>query len=189
MSNSTDKNPSPAEAKALIAILKSRFEEHMNRHKDLKWEKIEARLKGNDEKLSALLEMERTEGEPDVVGIDEETGEYLFYDCTPESPKMRCSICYDKKGWESRKANRPKGNAVDMAADMGVEILTEAEYRSLQKLGDFDTKTSSWLKTPDSIRDLGGAIFGDRRFNHVFVYHNGAQSYYAGRGFRSVLRV
>lgn len=189
MSKSNKQSQLPEEANQLISLLKSRFENNMSRHKDLEWDKIEAKLKLNDEKLSALYEMENSGGEPDVVGIDSTSEEYLFYDCAPESPKQRCSICYDKKGWESRKENRPKGNAMDMAADMGIEILTEEEYRNLQKLGDFDTKTSSWLNTPEAIRKHNGAIFGDKRFHHVFVYHNGPQSYYAGRGFRGVLKV
>lgn len=189
MSNKNKKSDSPEEADQLISILKRRFEKNMNRHKDLEWAKIEAKLKSNEEKIVALYEMEHSGGEPDVVGIDTKTGEYLFYDCAPESPKERRSICYDKKGWESRKENRPKGNAVDMAAEMGIEILTEDEYKYLQNLGDYDIKTSSWLKTPEAIRKLDGAIFGDKRFNHVFIYHNGPQSYYAGRGFRGVVRI
>ncbi|NEN25033.1 DUF4256 domain-containing protein [Cryomorpha ignava] len=189
MSKSSKPDHLPEEAEQLISTLKSRFEKNMNRHIGLDWVKIESKLKSNDEKLGALYEMEHSGGEPDVVGVESKTGEYLFYDCSTESPKERRSICYDKKGWESRKENRPKGNAVDMAAEMGIEILTEEEYRNLQKLGDFDTKTSSWLKTPEAIRKFGGSIFGDRRYHHVFIYHNGAQSYYAGRGFRGVVRV
>ena len=179
----------PKESQEFISALKTRFEKNMKRHKDLKWDKIESKLKGNETKLNALFEMEHSEGEPDVVGVDAKTGEYLFYDCAPESPKQRRSLCYDKKAWEERKEHKPKGNAVDMASEMGIEILTEAEYRYLQELGDFDTKTSSWLKTPEAIRKHGGAIFGDKRYDHVFIYHNGVQSYYAARGFRGVLRV
>lgn len=173
----------------LLRTLSSRFEKNMNRHKGLEWANVQARLAANPKKLWVLDEMEVTGGEPDVVGLDEQTGEYLFYDCAPESPTGRRSICYDRAGWESRKEHRPENNAVDMAAEMGVELLTEEQYRDLQKLGKFDTKTSSWLKTPAAIRKLGGAIFADFRFGTVFVYHNGAQSYYGGRGFRGSLRV
>jgi hypothetical protein len=173
----------------LLRTLKTRFEKNMNRHKDLEWAKVQARLEANPEKLRSLSEMERTGGEPDVVGHDEGTGEYIFYDCSAESPKGRRSVCYDREALESRKENKPENNAVEMAAAMGIELLTEEQYRELQKLGDFDTKTSSWVKTPSAIRKLDGALFCDRRYDHVFVYHNGAQSYYAARGFRGSLRV
>ena len=161
----------------------------MNRHQGLEWPKVQARLEGNDEKLWSLSEMERTGGEPDVVGFDRSSGEFIFYDCSPESPNGRRSLCYDREALASRKANKPKGNAIDMAAAMGVELLTEEQYRELQKLDQFDAKTSSWVKTPADIRKLGGALFCDRRFNTVFVYHNGAESYYAGRAFRGSLRI
>ena len=180
---------SSSEAATLLKTLKNRFEKNKNRHKGIEWQKVEAKLKSSQGKLWSLSEMERTGGEPDVVGEDRKTGEYIFYDCSPETPNGRRSYCYDRKGWESRKEFRPENNAIDVAADMGVEVLTEDEYRELQKLGSFDAKTSSWLKTPAEIRRLGGAIFGDFRYGTVFVYHNGAQSYYAGRGFRSSLRV
>ncbi|MDB5269843.1 MAG: hypothetical protein JWP58_2883 [Hymenobacter sp.] len=173
----------------LLSVLKARFEKNMSRHKGLEWANVQARLEANPEKLWVLDEMEITGGEPDVVGIDKNTGEYVFYDCAAESPAGRRSICYDRAGLESRKEHRPENNAVDMAADMGIELLTEAQYRALHKLGKFDAKTSSWLKTPAEIRKLGGAIFADFRFGTVFVYHNGAQSYYGGRGFRGSLRV
>jgi hypothetical protein len=169
--------------------LKARFEKNMNRHKGLEWAKVQAKLEANPEKLWSLYEMERTGGEPDVVGYDKKTGEYIFDDCSAESPKDRRSVCYDRDALESRKEFRPKDTAMDMAAAIGIEILTEEQYRELQKLGKFDTKTSSWLKTPSDIRKLGGAIFADRRYDHVFVYHNGAESYYAARGFRGSLRV
>ena len=178
---------STKQSEALLKTLKTRFEKNRKRHKGLDWAKVETRL--NAKKLWCLHEMERTGGEPDVVGFDKKAGEFLFYDCSPESPGGRRSLCYDRKAWESRKANKPKGNAMDMADKMGIELLTEAEYRQLQKLGNFDSKTSSWLRTPDDIRTLGGAIFADYRFGHVFVYHNGAESYYAGRAFRGALRV
>ena len=161
----------------------------MNRHKGLEWAKVQAKLEANAEKLCSLNEMERTGGEPDVVGQDTKTGEYIFYDCSPESPKDRRSLCYDREALDSRKEHKPEGNAMDMAAAMGIELLTEEQYRELQKLGDFDTKTSSWVKTPSDIRKLGGALFCDRRYGTVFVYHNGAESYYAARGFRGWLRV
>ncbi|RNI22632.1 DUF4256 domain-containing protein [Rufibacter latericius] len=183
------KELSAEQAKEVINVLRGRFEKHMNRHTDLDWRQIQAKLEANPEKLRSLYEMERTGGEPDVVGIDTKTGEFLFFDCSPESPKGRRSVCYDRKGLESRKEHKPENNALDMAADMGIEILTEEQYRELQKLGKFDEKTSSWLKTPSEIRKLGGAIFGDFRYGQVFVYHNGAQSYYAARGFRGSLRV
>jgi hypothetical protein len=173
----------------LLKALKVRFEKNMNRHKGLEWAEIQAKLEANPEKLRSLHEMERTGGEPDVVGHDKKSGEYIFYDCSAESPTGRRSVCYDREGLESRKENRPENNAIDMAAAMGIEILTEEQYRELQQLGEFDTKTSSWLTTPSDIRKLGGAIFADRRYGHVFVYHNGAQSYYAARGFRGSLRV
>jgi hypothetical protein len=173
----------------LLRILQERFEENTNRHKDLEWSKIEETLEANPEKLWSLNEMEKTGGEPDVVGRDRKTGHYIFLDCSAESPKGRRSLCYDREAWESRKADKPRDNALGMAAAMGVELLTEEQYRGLQQLGDFDTKTSSWVKTPAEIRELGGALFCDRRFNKVFLYHNGAESYYAGRGFRGSLNV
>jgi hypothetical protein len=180
---------SSSEAATLLKTLKARFEKNKSRHKGIEWQKVEAKLKSSPGKLWSVGEMERTGGEPDVVGEDRKTGEYIFYDCSPETPNGRRSYCYDRKGWESRKEFRPENNALDVAAEMGVELLSEDEYRELQKLGSFDAKTSSWLKTPAEIRRLGGAIFGDFRYNTVFVYHNGAQSYYAGRGFRGSLRV
>jgi hypothetical protein len=173
----------------LLKVLKDRFEKNMNRHKDLVWSKVEAKLQADLEKLWSLSEMERTGGEPDIVGYDKKKGEYIFFDCSAESPKERRSICYDRKALDSRKEFKPKDSAMDMASAMGIEILTEKEYKELQQLGNFDLKTSSWLKTPDEIRKLGGAIFADRRYDHVFVYHNGAESYYAARGFRGSLRV
>ncbi len=177
----------------LLSILKNRFEKNKNRHKNLDWATIEARLKANKEKFFSLFEMERTGGEPDVVGYDKKKGEYIFYDCSAESPAGRRSICYDREGLESRKEHKPTNNAIDMAAAMGIELLTEEQYRELQSLQiagkNFDTKTSSWLKTPADIRKLGGAIFADYRYGQVFVYHNGAQSYYGGRAFRGSLRV
>jgi uncharacterized protein DUF4256 len=180
---------SPKQQDELLRALKARFEKNMNRHKGLEWAKVQARLEANTEKLSALNEMERTGGEPDVVGFDKKTGEYIFYDCSAESPKGRRSFCYDREALESRKEHKPKNNAIDMAAAMGIELLTEEEYRTLQQLGDFDAKTSSWLKTPSDIRELGGAIFADFRYGNIFIYHNGAESYYAVRGFRGSLRV
>lgn len=173
----------------LFKALKARFEINMNRHQGLDWDKVQTKLEANPEKLWSLHEMERTGGEPDVVGHDRQTGEYIFYDCSAESPIGRRSLCYDREALEARKANKPDGNAVDMAADIGIEILTEEQYRELQKLGKFDTKTSSWVKTPSDIRKLGGALYVDRRYNHVFVYHNGADAYYSARGFRGLLRV
>ena len=173
----------------LLKLLKARFEKNMNRHEGLEWAKVVVKLEANTNKLWSLNEMENTGGEPDLVGQDKESGEYIFYDCSAESPKGRRSLCYDLEALESRKEFKPKDSAVDMAASMGVEILTEVEYRALQKLGNFDTKTSSWVKTPADIRKLGGAIYCDRRYNRVFVYHNGAESYYAVRGFRGSLRV
>ena len=173
----------------LLKALKLRFEKNMNRHKSLEWGSIRARMEANNEKLWSLHEMERTGGEPDVVDRDKKTGEYIFYDCSAESPKGRRSICYDREALDSRKENKPKDSATSMAAAMGVELLTEEQYRELQKLGNFDLKTSSWVKTPSAIRKLGGALFCDRRFDTVFLYHNGAESYYAARGFRGWLRV
>jgi hypothetical protein len=188
--NSTVKKPlSAAGRDGLLKTLKTRFEENMHRHKNLEWADVQARLEADPEKLRSLSEMERTGGEPDVVGRDRTSGEYLFYDCSPESPDGRRSICYDREGLDSRKEAKPANNAIDMAAAMGIEMLTEEQYRQLQKLGDFDRKTSSWVKTPSDIRKLGGALFCDRRYGHVFTYHNGAQSYYAARAFRGVLRV
>ena len=177
------------ERDALLAILKARFEENMNRHKGLSWDKVQARLQANTKKLDSLHEMEQTGGEPDVVGYDKKTGEYIFYDCSAETPKGRRSVCYDREALESRKEHKPANNAIDMAAAMGIDLLTEEQYRELQQLGTFDIKTSSWLKVPPEIRKLGGAIFGDSRYGRVFVYHNGAQSYYSSRGFRGLLRV
>jgi Protein of unknown function (DUF4256) len=173
----------------LLRASKARFEKNIDRHQGLAWAKVQARLEANPEKLWSLSEMERTGGEPDVVGHDKETGEYIFYDCSPESPKGRRSLCYDREALDSRKEHKPEDNAIEMAAAMGIELLTEAQYRELQRLGSFDTKTSSWVKTPSDIRKLGGALFCDRRFNTVFVYHNGAESYYAARAFRGSLRV
>ncbi|MCH1912521.1 DUF4256 domain-containing protein [Leptospira noguchii] len=173
----------------LLNTLEDRFAKNMDRHKDLEWTKIKTKLETNSEKLWSLNEMERTGGEPDVVAYDQKTDEYIFYDCSAESPKGRRSVCYDQEALESRKEHKPKDNALDMATSMGIEILTEEQYRELQKLGKFDTKTSSWIKTPSDIRKLGGAIFADFRYGHVFVYHNGAESYYAVRGFRGSLRV
>src|SRR5437899_1512543 len=187
--NSNKKELSPEQCEELLRALKVRFEENMNRHKGLEWAKVQARLELNAEKLWSLNEMERTDGEPDVVGSDKKTGEYIFYDCSAESPKGRRSVCYDREALESRKEHKPKNNAMDMAAAMGIELLTEEQYRELQKLGNFDTKTSSWVRTPAEIRKLGGAIFCDRRYDHVFVYHNGAESYYGARAFRGSLRV
>lgn len=183
------KNLLPAQRENLVKILKARFEENMSRHLGVEWDKVQARLDASAEKLWSLNEMERTGGEPDVVGYEKFTGEFIFYDCSAESPKGRRSLCYDQEGLESRKEFKPENNALDMAAAMGIEILTEEEYRQLQKLGAFDLKTSSWVKTPDDIRILGGALFCDRRYNSVFVYHNGAQSYYSARAFRGSLRV
>lgn len=173
----------------MLAILKARFEKNKNRHEAIAWNNVQTRLEASPEKLWILDEMEVTGGEPDVVGQDSKTGEFLFYDCSPETPKDRRSYCYDRSALDSRKANKPENSAVDAAAEMGIELLSEEEYIELQKLGSFDTKTSSWLKTPADIRKLGGAIFGDRRFGRVFIYHNGADSYYAARGFRGALRV
>jgi hypothetical protein len=188
-SNSRNKGLSPEQADELLHVLKARFEKNMNRHKGLDWSEVQAKLKTSAEKLWSLSEMERTGGEPDVVGRDKKTGEFIFYDCASESPKGRRSICYDGEALASRKEHKPANSAVDMAIGMGVELLTEQQYRELQALGEFDTKTSSWVKTPANIRELGGALFCDRRFDTVFVYHNGAESYYAGRAFRGCLRV
>lgn len=185
----TKKELSAKQHEELIQTLRSRFEKNMRRHTEVEWNKVQIKLEAHAEKLWSLYEMEKTQGEPDVVGHDKKTNEFLFFDCSPESPKGRTSVCYDREGLESRKEHKPKTSAMDMAAAMGVEILTEEEYRYLQKLGDFDMKTSSWVKTPDDIRKLGGALFCDRRFGHVFVYHNGAQSYYGARAFRGSLRV
>jgi hypothetical protein len=187
--NSLKKELSPEQREQLFSALKARFEKNMNRHESLEWAKVQAKLEANPEKLWSLNEMERTGGEPDLVGYDEKTGEYFYYDCSPESPEGRRNVCYDREALESRKKFKPKDSALDMAAAMGIEILTEEQYRGLQKLGNFDTKTSSWVKTPADIRKLGGAIFADRRYDHVFVYHNGAESYYGARGFRGSLRV
>ena len=187
--NSNKKDLSPEQRKELLRALKARFEKNMNRHKGLEWDNVQAKLEANAEKLWSLNEMERTGGEPDVVGHDKKTGEYIFYDCSAESPKGRRSVCYDREALDARKEHKPKDSAVDMATAMGIELLTEEQYRELQKLGNFDTKTSSWVKTPSGIRKLGGALFCDRRYNTVFVYHNGAESYYAARAFRGSLRV
>ena len=183
------KKLSPKQRDDLLGALQARFEKNMKRHKGLEWEKVQARLEASAEKLSSLSEMERTGGEPDVVGHDKKTGEFIFNDCSAESPKGRRSVCYDREAQQSRKEHRPKNNAIDMAAAMGVELLTEEQYRELQRLGEYDTTTSSWVHTPADIRQLGGALFCDRRYGHVFVSHNGAQSYYAARGFRGALRV
>jgi hypothetical protein len=180
---------SPEQRGQLLRTLETRFEKNMNRHQGLEWAKVQARLDANAEKLWSLSEMERTGGEPDVVGHDKKTGEYIFYDCSAESPKGRRSLCYDREALDSRKENKPKGNAVEMADAIGVELLTEEQYRELQKLGEFDTKTSSWVSTPSAVRKLGGALFCDRRFDTIFLYHNGAESYYAARAFRGWLRV
>ena len=183
------KKTSPEQQEELFKLLKARFEKNMNRHKGVEWTKVHEKLQANTEKLWSLIEMEKTGGEPDVVGFDLKTNEYIFYDCSAESPKGRRSFCYDREALESRKEFKPVDNAIDNAAAMGIELLTEEQYRELQKLGNFDTKTSSWILTPPDIRKLGGAIFCDRRYNTVFVYHNGAESYYAARGFRGSLSV
>jgi hypothetical protein len=182
------KKLTPAQSEHLLKILKVRFEKNMNRHKNIDWDKIQLKLEASPEKLWSLNEMEETEGEPDVIDYDKKTDEYIFFDCSAESPKRR-SLCYDYPAWESRKANKPENNVIDKASEMGIEVLTEAEYRKLQDLGKFDLKTSSWIKTPSNIRESGGAVFCDRRYNTVFYYHNGADSYYAARGFRGSLRV
>ena len=187
MANENPKELSPEQRNELFEVLKNRFEENRQRHKNLEWANIQAKLEAKPEKLWSLHEMERTGGEPDVVGVDDE--DYIFYDCSPESPKGRRSVCYDREGLESRKKFKPKNNAIDMAAAIGIDLLTEKQYRALQKFGPFDTKTSSWIKTPTDIRKLGGAIFGDYRYDTIFIYHNGAQSYYASRGFRGLLKV
>jgi hypothetical protein len=186
---SAKKELSLQQRKELLTLLKARFEKHTNRHQGLEWAKVQAKLEANSEKLWSLSEMERTGGEPDIVSQDKKTDEYIFCDCPAESPKGRRSLCYDRDALESRKENKPKDNALDVAAAMGIEVLTEEQYRDLQKLGNFDTKTSSWVKTPSNIRKLGGALFCDRRFDTVFVYHNGAESYYAARAFRGSLKV
>lgn len=183
------KDLSPGQNEELISILKARFEKNGNRHKGIEWDKVQARLEANVEKLWSLNEMERTGGEPDVVGQDEKAGDYIFYDCSAESPKGRRSYCYDREALDARKEFKPENNVIDVAAAMGIELLTEEQYRDLQQLGNFDTKTSSWIKTPADIRKLGGAVFCDRRYDTVFVYHNGADSYYAARGFRGWLKV
>ncbi|WP_334075022.1 DUF4256 domain-containing protein [Paenibacillus sp. A14] len=190
-SNETSDNKvlAPEQRAELLATWKARFEKNMNRHDGLEWGEVQAKLEASVEKLWSLHEMERTGGEPDVVGHDQETDEFIFCDCSAESPKGRRSVCYDREALESRKEHKPQNSAMDMAAAMGIELLTEAQYRELQKLGKFDTKTSSWVITPDNIRKLGGALFCDRRYETVFVYHNGAESYYAARGFRGSLRV
>jgi hypothetical protein len=180
---------SPEQGEELLKTLQVRFENNMHLHKSLEWAEVQAKLEAHPQRLASLNAMERTGGEPDVVGYDIETGEYVFYDCSAESPKGRRSLCFDREALESRKENKPANSAMDLAAAMGIEILTEEQYRELQKLGEFDTKTSSWVKTPAAIRKLGGALFCDRRYDHVFVYHNGAESYYAARGFRGSLRV
>src|SRR5882672_10936275 len=187
--NSNKKDLSPEQRKELLGALKARFEKIMNRHKGLEWDNVQAKLEANTEKLWSLNEMERTGGEPDVVGHDKKTGEYIFYDCSAESPKGRRSLCYDHAALESRKENKPKDSAMNLAAAMGIELLTEEQYRGLQRLGNFDTKTSSWVKTPSAVRKLGGALFCDRRYDTDFVYHNGAESYYAARAFRGLLKV
>ncbi len=187
--NSTKKQLSSDRQEALLSLLQNRFEKNMSRHKGISWAAVKTRLEANAEKLWSLNEMEYTGGEPDVVSHDKKTGEYLFVDCSPQSPEGRTSLCYDREALDSRKEHKPKNNALDMAAAMGVEVLTEEQYFDLQKLGEFDTKSSSWVIAPADIRKLGGGLFGDRRYGRVFVYHNGAQSYYAGRGFRASLRV
>lgn len=180
---------SSGQREGLLSVLKERFEKNMTRHKGIEWTDVQSRLEANPEKLWSLSEMERTGGEPDVVGYDKKTGEYIFYDCSAESPKGRRSLCYDDEALEARKEHKPADSAVNMGLDMGIDLLTEDEYRNLQKLGKYDLKTSSWVKTPDNIRKLGGALFCDRRYDTVFLYHNGAESYYAARGFRGSLRV
>jgi hypothetical protein len=191
MAKNKKKELSLEQRERLLATLKDRFETNRNRHKELEWANVRAKLEAESsvEKLWSLNEMEESGGEPDVVGYDKKTGEYIFYDCSAESPKGRRSLCYDRQALDSRKENKPRNNAIEMAADMGIEILTEEEYRELQQLGKFDMKTSSWLRTPSEVRKHGGAIFGDFRYEHVFVYHNGAESYYAARGFRGSLKV
>jgi hypothetical protein len=188
-SKSDKKRLSSQQREELLKRLKARFEKNMKRHKGLEWNKVQAKLEANPEKLWSLNEMETSGGEPDVVGYDKKTDEYIFYDCSVESPKDRRSLCYDHEALESRKEHKPENSAIEMAIDIGIELLTEEQYRELQKLGDFDTKTSSWIQTPTEIRKLGGALFCDRRYDHVFLYHNGAESYYAARGFRGSLRI
>lgn len=183
------KNLSPEHRSELLKELKTRFEKHTTRHKGIKWADVQAKLEKNPEKLWSLAEMERTGGEPDVVGFDKKTGECIFYDCSAETPAGRRSTCYDRAAWESRKVHKPETDAVSMATAIGIEMLTEEQYRDLQKLGEFDLKTSSWIKTPEKIRSLGGALFCDRRYDTVFTFHNGAESYYAARGFRGSLRI
>ena len=187
--NGTKRELSPKQREEILRALNARFEKNMNRHKGLEWAKVQARLEVNPEKLWSLHEMERTGGEPDVVGYDKKTGEYIFFDCSEQTPTNRRSLCYDGAALAARKEHKPKSSALDLAAAMGIEVLTEEQYRELQQLGEFDTKTQSWLKTPAEIRELGGAIFGDRRFGRVFIYHNGAESYYNGRAFRGSLRI
>lgn len=177
------------QSEGLLDVLKSRFEKNMHRHKGIKWENVQAKLEESPAKLWSLDAMEETGGEPDVVDFDKKTGEYIFYDCAPESPKGRRSYCYDRAALEARKQHKPENSVLDAVAEMGIELLDESQYKALQELGNFDIKTSSWIKTPDSIRKLGGALFGDKRYNHVFIYHNGADSYYAARAFRGSLRV
>src|SRR5580765_371563 len=190
MKTTSNKNElTPKQCEGLLTTLEDRFEKNLNRHRGVDWAKVQAKLEANAEKLWSLNEMERTGGEPEVVGHDKKTGEYIFYDCSAESRKRLRSICYDREALDSRKEHKPEDNAIEMAAAMGIEVLTEEQYRELQKLGNFDTKTSSWVKTPSDIRKLGGALFCDRRYDTVFVYHNGADSYYAARGFRGSLRV
>jgi hypothetical protein len=189
MTKRNKKQLSPEQREELLKTLKVRFEKNMNRHKGLEWAQVQTKLEADTEKLWSLGEMERTGGEPDVVGYDKKRGDYIFYDCSAESPKGRRSVCYDAEALESRKEHKPKHSALGMASEMGIELLSEEQYRQLQQLGEFDTKTSSWVKTPSEIRKLGGALFCDRRYGHVFVYHNGAESYYAARGFRGSLRV
>lgn len=189
MKSAAKKTLSSEQRDELLTTLKARFEKHAKRHERIDWAKVEAKLKAQPEKLWSLHQMETTGGEPDVVAFDSKSGEYVFFDCSPESPKGRTSLCYDGEALASRKEHKPKGSAMDLAETMGVEMLTEEQYRELQSLGNFDTKSSSWLKTPAEMRKLGGALFGDRRFGRVFAYHNGAESYYSGRGFRSALRV
>jgi len=187
--NSSKSKLSAEQQKELLKELKTRFEKNLKRHKGIEWSKVQTKLEASPDKLWSLDQMEQSGGEPDVVGFDKKSGEYIFFDCSPESPKGRRSICYDDEALQSRKEHKPKSSALEMAREMGIEILTEEQYRELQKLGEFDSKTSSWIKTPNVIRELGGAIFGDRRFDHIFIYHNGAESYYAARGFRGALRV
>lgn len=187
--DSTKNKSAAKQYEELLYTLKTRFEKNTNRHKSIKWDEIQKKLEANAKKLWSLNEMEKTAGEPDVVGLDQKTGEYIFFDCSAESPSGRRSLCYDREALESRKKHKPENNVLDMAAAMGIELLTEEQYRELQKIGEFDLKTSSWVKTPEKIRKLGGAIFCDRRYDTVFTYHNGAESYYASRGFRGVIRI